>query len=242
MASTTPARRTKTATPSLHPRRSPFPGFAHPTPDECVLAHGILTGLHGDRARPEHVLAPTAGAGCGSSPSVLDALVRTALSHNTSGSNSSRAKQSIDAVYGGSNRWDAISRIIIGILQQAKARPGAYSLDHLFAASEDDAMREMLSFPGVGPKTAGCVLLLCLRRAIFAVDTHAHLDATAPDEEKYPLHVLLVSHGKQCDECKAGGKNLGRCELRRAFGEARLEGKETTKGEVEATKRDEDSH
>lgn len=265
---------------SAFSRRSPFPGFARPTPAECVLAHGILAGLHGDRARPEHVLAPAAAAGCGSSPSVLDALVRTVLSQNTSGRNSARAKQSMDAVYGGSDRWDAIvaggqaklqrtirsgglsavkSRVIVGILRQAKARHGAYSLDHLFAASDDDAMREMLSFPGVGPKTASCVLLFCLQRASFAVDTHvyrltgllgwrpaaatreeaqAHLDATVPAEEKYPLHVLLISHGKQCDECKAGGKNLGRCELRRAFAGARLESGETTEGEGEATKRE----
>ncbi|PNY18154.1 DNA glycosylase [Tolypocladium capitatum] len=169
---------------SAFSRRSPFPGFAHPTPDECVLAHGILASLHGDRARPEHVLAPAAVAGCGSSPSVLDALVRTVLSQNTRGSNSSRAKQSMDAVYGGRAKLQRTIRsgglgvvksgVIIGVLQRAKARHGAYSLDHLFAASDDDAMRELLSFPGVGPKTASC--------------------------------VLLIGHGKQCDECKAGAR------------------------------------
>jgi endonuclease III len=45
-----------------------------------------------------------------------------------------------------------------------------------------------------------------------------------PDEHKYPLHVLLISHGKRCDECKAGGKNLGKCELRKAFRKGKVKG------------------
>lgn len=165
----------------------------------------------------------------------------------------------MDQVYGGSDQWAAIvaggqpklqqaiqsgglsvvkSKVIISILEQAKAKYGKYSLDHLFSASDKDAMREMLSFQGVGPKTAGCVLLFCLQRASFAVDTHvyritgllgwrparasreeaqAHLDAKVPDGDKYGLHVLLITHGKRCEECKAGGKSLGKCVLRKAF-------------------------
>ncbi|KAI0484056.1 DNA glycosylase [Xylariaceae sp. FL0804] len=172
----------------------------------------------------------------------------------------------MDDVYGGSDRWEAIvdggqaklqkaiesgglskvkSKVIISILEQAREKYGTYSLDHLFAASDEDAMREMLGFQGVGPKTASCVLLFCLRRESFAVDTHvhrlagllgwrppgcsreqahAHLDARVPDEDKYGLHVLLIKHGKTCEECRAGGKNLGRCELRKAFRRGKVEG------------------
>ncbi|KAI9155130.1 putative DNA glycosylase [Paramyrothecium foliicola] len=246
--------------------KSPFPDFLHPTPEECALAHRILAGLHGERKRPQNVVAPTDRAGCGDSPSVLDALVRTILSQNTSDKNSTRAKRSMDEVYGGSDKWAAIveggqgklqkaiqsgglsvvkSKVIIRVLEQVYEKYGTYSLDHLFNASDEDAMREMLSFQGVGPKTASCVLLFCLRRESFAVDTHvyrltgllgwrpdkatreeaqAHLDACVPDDEKYPLHVLLISHGKRCDECKAGGKNLGKCELRKAFRKGRIKG------------------
>ncbi|KAH7309539.1 DNA glycosylase [Stachybotrys elegans] len=155
----------------------------------------------------------------------------------------------MDAAYGSSDKWDAIairtgglsavkSRVILRILEQVKERHGEYSLDHLFAASVHDAMTEMLSFQGVGPKTASCVLLFCLKKENFPVDTHvyritgllgwrpshasreetyAHLDVKIPAAEKYPLHVLLIAHGKQCAECRAGGKNLGKCALRRAF-------------------------
>ncbi|KAI1733430.1 DNA glycosylase [Xylaria scruposa] len=172
----------------------------------------------------------------------------------------------MDATYGGSDAWEAIvaggqarlaktiesgglavvkSKVILSILEQTREKYGAYSLDHLFEASDEDAMREMIAFKGVGPKTASCVLLFCLRRPSFAVDTHvhritgllgwrpaaatrdqthAHLDARIPDEDKYGLHVLIVRHGKDCAECRAGGKSLGRCELRKAFRKGKVEG------------------
>lgn len=245
---------------------SPFPDFAHPTPDECKLAHRILASLHGERNRPEKLVAPSSRAGCGDSPSVLDALVRTILSQNTSDTNSTRAKQSMDKAYGSSDKWEAIaeggqaklqeaikcgglsvvkSKVILSILEQVHERYGKYSLDHLHNAPSEDAMTEMLSFNGVGPKTASCVLLFCLQRESFAVDTHVHritgllgwrpakasrdethqhLDARIPDEDKYGLHILIVSHGKKCEECRAGGKNTGKCELRKAFRKGKLAG------------------
>ena len=249
---------------------SPFPDFARPTPDECKLAHRILASLHGEKTRPSEPItkAPANRAGCGDAPSVLDALVRTVLSQNTSDRNSTRAKLSMDQVYGGSDKWEAIvaggqpklektiqsgglaankSRTILRVLEQAHARYGKYSLDHLFESSDEDAMAEMLGFQGVGPKTASCVLLFCLRRESFAVDTHvyrlagllgwlprnrscsreqaqAHLDARVPAEDKYGLHVLLIRHGKDCAECRAGGRSTGKCELRRAFRGAKVDG------------------
>lgn len=268
-----------------HANSSPFPDFAHPTPEECKLAHRILAAMHGERKRPAEVVAPSHRAGCGDSPSVLDALVRTILSQNTSDTNSTRAKQSMDKAYGRSDKWDAIvqggrarlqeaikcgglsvvkSKVIISILEQVYERYGEYSLDHLHAATSEEAMREMLSFQGVGPKTASCVLLFCLRRESFAVDTHVyritgllgwrpakanreethqHLDAKIPDEDKFGLHILLVSHGKKCDECRAGGKNLGKCELRKAFRKGKLHGEagQEVKKEEEDMVKEEDS-
>lgn len=251
---------------SQYSKTSPFPDFPHPTPDEARLAHKILSDLHGARTRPEKVVARADSAGCGDSPSVLDALVRTVLSQNTSDKNSTRAKKNMDAVYGGSDNWDAIieggqaklqdaiksgglavvkSKVIISILEQAKEKYGEYSLDHLFQKTDDEAMTELISMKGVGPKTASCVLLFCLQRESFAVDTHvyriagllgwrpknatrdethAHLEVRIPDEEKYGLHILMVSHGKKCEECKAGGKSIGKCALRKAFRKGKLEG------------------
>ncbi|KAK8093475.1 hypothetical protein PG997_000160 [Apiospora hydei] len=276
---------------------SPFPDHAHPTPAECKLAHRILATLHGEKKRPTEPLtqAPQDRAGCGDAPSVLDALVRTILSQNTSDANSSRAKRSMDQVYGGSDRWDAIvaggqaklektiqsgglaankSRTILAVLEEAHKRYGKYSLDHLFGKSDEEAMAEMLGFRGVGPKTASCVLLFCMGRESFAVDTHvyrlagllgwlprngkcsreqaqAHLDARVPDEDKYGLHVLLIRHGKACAECRAGGRSVGKCELRKAFRGAKVDGEvgeeikeeeiEHVKEEVEGVETDRDA-
>ncbi|KAK8141397.1 hypothetical protein G3M48_000122, partial [Beauveria asiatica] len=178
---------------------------------------------------------------------------------NTSSANSTRAKQSMDRVYGGSDRWEAIaaggqaklqrairsgglaatkSRVIVGMLAAVRAKHGAYSLDHLFQAGDAEAVEELLAFPGVGPKTASCVLLFCLQRPSFAVDTHvyrlagvlgwrpreatreqaqAHLDAKVPDELKYPLHVLLIAHGRTCSACSAKPAAGQSCKLREAF-------------------------
>ncbi|GKT58220.1 base excision DNA repair protein [Colletotrichum tofieldiae] len=260
---------------SQYADKSPFPDFSHPTPDECRLAHRILAKLHGKRERPAEVKASTTRAGCGDSPSVLDALVRTILSQNTSDTNSTRAKRSMDAVYGGSDEWEKIveggipklqeaikcgglsqvkSKVIVGILNQVREKYGSYSLDHLFNASNEEAMQELISFQGVGPKTASCVLLFCLQRESFAVDTHvwritglmgwrpksasrdethAHLDVRIPDEDKYGLHILLVKHGKVCDECKAGGKSIGKCELRKAFRQEKIKNEEGKPSELD---------
>ncbi|EEY20443.1 base excision DNA repair protein [Verticillium alfalfae VaMs.102] len=178
--------------------KSPFPDFAHPTAEEAKLAHRILTLAARRRARgPTRSEAPTLRA-----PEAIKCGGLAAVK----------------------------SKVILGILEQAKARYGAYSLDHMFDKTDEEAMRELIGFQGVGPKTASCVLLFCLRRESFAVDTHvwritgllgwrpktasrdetyAHLDVRIPDEDKYGLHILLVKHGKVCDECKAGGKDPG---------------------------------
>lgn len=263
-----------------HNHQSPFPTFPHPTPEECNLALRILTSLHGPHTRPSQPIASPTVAGCGASPSVLDALVRTILSQNTSSANSSRAYRSLVQTYGTTTttktktitktsptlQWPAIvsagqpvleaairsgglarvkSRVILALLDQVHARHGIYSLDHLHqAASADEAMSELLSFKGVGPKTASCVLLFCLGRESFAVDTHVwritgllgwrpegatrdethlHLDVRIPDECKYGLHVLMVTHGRKCAQCKAGGgrrpgkEAVGGCPLQEAF-------------------------
>ncbi|KAK3998120.1 DNA glycosylase [Cladorrhinum sp. PSN332] len=248
------------------PGGSPFPEFSHPTPSECALALRILTSLHGPRSRPKPgtlKAGPANRAGCGDSPSVLDALVRTILSQNTSDVNSSRAKKSMDAVYGRSDNWEGIvsggpkkleeaircgglsvvkSKVIFNLLEEAQTRYGSYSLESLREIKDnDEVMKELLSFKGVGPKTASCVMLFSLGRESFAVDTHVwrisgligwrpgkasrdethlHLDARIPDEMKFGLHVLMVTHGKRCAECKAGAvvpQGGAECKLRRAF-------------------------
>ena len=109
----------------------------------------------------------------------------------------------------------------------AKSDENVVSLDHLHLLSNDDAFAKLIKYPGVGPKTASCVLLFCLQRPSFAVDTHvfrlckmlgwvpankatrnttyAHCDVRIPDHLKYPLHKLLIKHGQTCENCRAMG-------------------------------------
>ena len=109
----------------------------------------------------------------------------------------------------------------------AKSDENVVSLDHLHLLSNDDAFAKLIKYPGVGPKTASCVLLFCLQRPSFAVDTHvfrlckmlgwvpaskatrnttyAHCDVRIPDHLKYPLHRLLIKHGQTCESCRAMG-------------------------------------
>ena len=106
-----------------------------------------------------------------------------------------------------------------------RAESHVLSLDHLHLLSNDDAFDHLIKYPGIGPKTASCVLLFCLQRPSFAVDTHvfrlckwlrwvpptkatrnttySHCEVRIPDELKYPLHYLLIKHGKTCPRCRA---------------------------------------
>lgn len=53
-----------------------------------------------------------------------------------------------------------------------KGEPNVLSLDHLHGMQSDAAFQKLLEYPGIGPKTASCVLLFCMQRPSFAVDTH----------------------------------------------------------------------
>ena len=104
------------------------------------------------------------------------------------------------------------------------------TLDYIHAMSAPEAFDKLLQYPGIGVKTAACVLLFCMQHPSFAVDTHvfrlakwlgwvppdatrdttfAHCDVRVPDELKYPLHQLLIVHGKSCGRCKAFGGEGG---------------------------------
>lgn len=107
----------------------------------------------------------------------------------------------------------------------ARADDHVLSLDHLHAMDTHDAMLAMTRYPGIGVKTASCVLLFCMRRPSLAVDTHVfrllrwlrwvpprardeiaafkHVDAVVPDRFKYALHQLFIKHGKACPRCRA---------------------------------------
>ncbi|KAH7908029.1 DNA glycosylase [Hygrophoropsis aurantiaca] len=238
---------------------SPYPNFHHPTANEARSIHALLAS-HSSGGAPIYEL-PSADSNsaktCGQVPNVLDSLIGTVLSQNTSSANSSAAKRSLDAMFGTGEAGfekmacakrevlvDAIrhgglanrkAKIIQDILSTVKEKHGRFDLQHLASSgvTDEQAMQELVSLRGVGPKTAACVLSFCMGRQAFAVDTHvfrlskllgwvpksadrvgaqAHLELRIPPELKYGLHVMMVRHGRICKGCKNGGK--GECLLR----------------------------
>ena len=114
-------------------------------------------------------------------------------------------------------------------------RDGGMPLDdRAFTAMKDqDLWDALVALPGVGPKTAACVLLFSLDRPYFPVDTHVHRvairlglvpprsDAVAtqaafqesvPDDEMYALHMNLIRHGREV--CTAQRPRCSECVLR----------------------------
>ena len=58
-----------------------------------------------------------------------------------------------------------------GALSPAGGEPDLGALDGL---TDDEALAYLQRLPGVGPKTAACVLLFSLGRPAMPVDTHVH--------------------------------------------------------------------
>ncbi len=120
----------------------------------------------------------------------LENLVLTILSQNTNDTNRDRAYASMIDAFG---TLDAVrtapieklaESIRIGGLHQQKARSihaaldrvhetaGTLSLAFLDGLALDDAHRWLVQLSGVGPKTAGIVLLFSFNRPVFPADTH----------------------------------------------------------------------
>jgi len=235
---------------SRHGHQSPFQDFARPTKAECRHAHRILDSMHGKTVKENFADDVDAAH----YPHVMDAVVVAALSQATSWSNAKRAMANMDLVYGSRFAYDEIVKggmeklqralrpggmqnrkaaILLGLLEQVKHRHGRWDLDFLFDADDDEVMKELLRYKGIGPKCAHCVMSICLSRTTFAVDTHiyrisglwgwrpetatpqqaqAHLDARIPNALKFSIHYLLIVHGRECTHCRGGAKHTNGCE------------------------------
>src|SRR5437667_12126420 len=101
------------------------------------------------------------------------------------------------------------------------------------AVPDSELWDTLVALPGVGPKTAACVLLFSLDRPFFPVDTHVHrvairlglvapkanavvaqreLQAAMRPEEMYELHMSLIRHGRHV--CVAQRPLCSQCVLR----------------------------
>jgi endonuclease-3 len=141
-------------------------------------------------------------------------------------------------------RPGGISRIKAGRIQRILRAIGDDDLSWLEHAPLEEARSYLMELPGVGRKTAACVLLFAYGRPDVPVDTHVYRVGTrlglfrpkapfdeAHDEmlrlvgddgqEAYEVHVGLIRHGRRT--CVARNPRCSECPLLRLcpYGRAR---------------------
>jgi endonuclease-3 len=145
----------------------------------------------------------------------VDELILTILSQNTSDVNRDRAWDSLRARY---PTWEAVAAArpaavaeaikvgglsnvkaprILAVLREIRDREGGFDLGWMRAAPDQEITEYLISLPGVGPKTAACVLAFSLGRPALPVDTHVHRVATrlgfmAPGTPATKAHALMA--------------------------------------------------
>lgn len=178
----------------------------------------------------------------------MGVLIGTVLSQNTSDVNSHRAFETLRHAFDTWQRLadadpeDIASAIRLGGLNRIKAqrikailravleKRGSLDLGFLRELPVPEARAWLERLPGVGPKTAACVLLFGLRMPALPVDTHvlrvskrlglldsrvspeqAHglLQEIVPAGDVHQFHVNILAHGRKvcrarrplCTEC-----------------------------------------
>ena len=208
--------------------------------DQLAGAVAVLDDLYG---RP--VLSPRYPP--------VDELVFTVLSQNTADVNTERSFAALKARF---PDWSATrdaevdeieAAIALGglahtkaprikkILEALSAHTAEPDLGALDALDDAAALAYLTGLPGVGPKTAACVLLFSLGRPVMPVDTHVHrvtrrlgvIADKVTAEQAHPLltemagsggaaqiyavHVDFVRHGRRL--CHARRPACGECPL-----------------------------
>ena len=183
----------------------------------------------------------------------ISELVGAILSQNTSDVNSRRAFESLVSTFGawekvaeasideiaGAIECGGLSRIkaprIKAILEGIMEERGSLDLGFLGELPLPEAKAWLQALPGVGPKTAGCVLLFSLGRSVLPVDTHiyrvsrrlglidsrvsseqAHqlLEDIVPSQAFYQFHLNTLAHGRSV--CRAQHPRCHDCVLKQS--------------------------
>jgi endonuclease-3 len=125
------------------------------------------------------------------------------------------------------NKAREIGQVSRGILEKYNG-----DLTKILSMPLDDARKELLQFPGVGPKTADVVLLFCAEKPTMPIDTHVNrvskrlglasecadyetlrkaLQSIFDPRDYLAVHVLLILHGRKY--CRARAPLCGLCPL-----------------------------
>lgn len=188
----------------------------------------------------------------------IDELVATVLSQHTNDVNRDRAFRQLKRRF---PNWEQVlhaptrsiaaaikpaglsnqkaPRIKAMLQRIAEANEGKLSLNFLAEMPVSEAMDWLKRLPGVGPKTAACVLLFSFGKPVFPVDTHIYriskrlgwldekvsearanelLDKVVPNEIKYRLHLNMIAHGRKI--CKPQNPRCNECVLKHLCGYA----------------------
>lgn len=158
---------------------SPFVGFKKPSPQEVTSLHTCLARFFGER-RP---------AG-GRRRDILDTVVGTILSQNTTNTNSHMAFTKLKKRFG---TWDAVrtaspkaveeeircgglapkkTKWIQHICQTLHEERGDTSMEYLRKLSKEEVHGQLERFTGVGKKTSAIINLFDVGHPDMAVDTH----------------------------------------------------------------------
>jgi endonuclease-3 len=127
-----------------------------------------------------------------STPSILDTLIATKLSQNTTDKTSYKAFKNLKENF---KTWDELieapvlrikeairvcglantkARHIKLMLKNMKKNYGTLNLSFLRKMDNDKIYDELLQYKGLGVKTVSCVLVFSMGRDVFPVDTHVH--------------------------------------------------------------------
>ena len=182
----------------------------------------------------------------------VNVLIATILSQNTSDVNSQRAYRSLRRLFpkwadvAGAALREIEAAIHSGGLARIKAArirrvlrlilksEGQLNLARLKTMRSADAMAWLTGLPGVGVKTAGCVLLFGFGRPVMPVDTHVYriagrlgwirtktriekapaiLERLIPARRILTMHLHLIAHGRRV--CRPHRPRCGACALAR---------------------------
>ena len=125
------------------------------------------------------------------------------------------------------------ARHIVAIAEALQEAFGAVTLGPLTELPDDEVQAFLTSLPGVGVKTAKCVMLFSMGRQVLPVDahvervatraglvepatskqrTHEVLEAVVPSALRRDFHVNAIAHGRAV--CRARDPDCGACVIR----------------------------
>jgi len=174
--------------------------------------------------------------------SPFQVLISTVLSQRTRDSNTAKASAQLFAEFPDSKKLSkANTKKIEGLIKPAgfyrvkaeRIKQIAEQLEKEFQGKVPKTRKQLLSIKGVGPKTAGCVIVYAFKGAELPVDTHVHrisnrlgLVKTKTPEKTEPalkkiipkkywaeINHLMVRYGQKI--CLSKNPRCNACDLRK---------------------------